>query len=181
MTAKALWQRRADVAALGVALLGAWLMWTTYSSVSAASWYYDRLDHIRSLTVTVLGDPDYDLQTLPWETVAPRRYDRAPSALALVTNEQPYGYQVLATVETKRARSADIVFNAHIQSGGATIGLLQDGRWIASNSSVRPGDFAEANTAELSRSRSITVVIANDNAAGESRLTIQSLRLYLRR
>src|SRR5262249_42325547 len=160
---------------------GAWLMWTAYSSMSAASWFYDRLERVRSLNADALPDPDFDLQSLPWKAVSPRVFDLAPSALTLVTSAEPYGYQVLATIATKGARSVDIVFRAHVQSGGATIGVLQGGNWIVSNSSERPGDFAEANTAELGRSRSLTVVIANDNAAGESRLTIRSLRVYLRR
>ena len=176
-----LWRRRADLAAIAVAIGGAWLMWTAYSSASAASWFYDRLERIRSLNANALPDPDFDLQSLPWKTVSPRVFDLAPSALTLVTSVDPYGYQVVATIARKQARSVDVVFSAHIQSGGATIGVQQDGNWIVSNSSDRPGDFAEANTAELRRSRSIMVVIANDNAAGESRLTIRSLRVYLRR
>ena len=173
-------RRRADLAAVAVAIGGAWMMWSAYSSASAASWFYERLERVRSLSANALPDPNFDLQSLPWKTVSPRVFDLAPSALTLVTSAEPYGYQVLATIATKRAGSVDIVFSAHIQSGGATIGVLQDGNWIISNSSDRPGDFAEANTAELRRSRSITVAIANDNAEGESRLTIRSLRVYLR-
>ena len=176
-----LWRRRSDLAAVAVAICGAWLMWAAYSSVSAASWFYDRLELLKSQNPTALPDPDFDLQSLPWKVVSPRVFDLAPSALTLVTSADPYGYQVFATIATKRARSVDIIFSAHILSGGATIGVFQDGNWIVSNSSDRPGDFAEANTAELRRSRSIMVVIANDNAAGESRLTIRSLRVYLRR
>ena len=181
LLATELWRRRADLAAVAVAIGGAWLMWTAYSSVSAASWFYDRLERVRSLNREAPPDPDFDLQSLPWKTTSPRVFDLTPSGLTLITNAEPYGYQVFATIATNRASSVDIVFSTHIQTGGATIGVLQDGNWILSNSSERSGDFAEANTARLRRSRSVTVVIANNNAAGESRVTIHSLRVYLRR
>lgn len=174
-------RRPADVAAVAVAAIGAWLMWSLYSSAATISWFYDHVERVRNLNESVPPDFDYDLDTLPWTTAAPRAFDRGPSRLTLVTNAEPYGYQVFATVETKRAKVADIQFDAEIESGGATIGLLQNGKWIAVNSSQRRGRFADANSAELGRSRSLTVVVANDNAAGESRLTIRSLRLYLRR
>ncbi len=170
-----------DVAALVVATLGAWLLWSLYASAARISWFYDHVERVRNLNESVPPDFDYDLDTLPWKTVAPRAFALRPSLLTLVTNAEPYGYQAFATVETKRANIADIQFDAEIESGGATIGLLQDGKWIAVNSSQRRGRFADADSAELGRSRSLTVVVANDNAAGESRLTIRSLRLYLRR
>jgi len=40
--------------------------------------------------------------------------------------------------------------------------------------------FADANSAQLGYQRSLTVMIANDNPAGESRLTIKSLQVFLR-
>ena len=174
-------QRPADVAAVAVATIGAWLMWSLYSSAAKISWFYDRVERVKNLNANALPDPDYDLGTLPWKTASPQTFDLRPARLMLVTNADPYAYQAFATVETRRANVADIQFDAEIESGGATIGLLQDGKWIAVNSSQRRGRFADANSAELGRSRSLTVVVANDNAAGESRLTIKSLRLYLRR
>lgn len=176
------WRRRSDVAALGVALAGAWLLWSLYSAAASVEWFYDRLDHVRNLNeASALPPPDYDLRTLPWKLTSPTTFAFDAPALTLVTNDIPYGYQAFANIDTKRARSADIVFDADIASGGATIGFLQNGRWLVSNSSQRPGRFADANTAQLNRSGSLTVVIANDNPNGESRLTIRSLRVYLRR
>jgi len=174
-------RRPADVAAVAVAAIGAWLMWSLYSSAATISWFYDRVERVKNLNASALPDADYDLGTLPWKTASPLTFDLRPSRLTLVTNADPYAYQAFAIVETRRANVADILFEAEIESGGATIGLLQDGKWIAVNSSQRRGRFADANSAELGRSRSLTVVVANDNAAGQSRLTIKSLRLYLRR
>jgi hypothetical protein len=175
------WQRRADAAAIVVAAAGAWLIWSSYASVARVAWFYDRLEHVRKLNAGGLPPPDYELNTLPWQTASPHRFELKASLLMLVTNPEPYAYQAFATVETRRASSADIQFDAEVESGGASIGLLQNGNWIAVNSSTRPGRFADANTAELGRGRSVTVVVANNNAAGESRLTIRTLRLYLRR
>jgi hypothetical protein len=175
------WQRRTEVAAIAVAATGVWLFWSIYSNVSRVSWFYDRVEHVRNINDSSLPAADYELNTLPWQTASPRVFDLKPSLLTLVTNREPYAYQVFATVETRRAGSADIQFDAEVQSGGVTIGLLQDGKWIATNSAQRPGRFADANTAELGRSRSLTLVIANDNPAGESRLVVRSLKLYLRR
>jgi len=178
----AVWRRRVDVAALTVAFGGAWLLWSLYSSAARVAWFYDRLEHVRNLNdAGALPDPDYDWRTLPWKTASPRTFEPGATELTLVTNAEPYGYQAFASIETKRARSVDLVFDAQLESGGATIGFLQNGKWIASNSSQRPGRFTGANTAELGRSRSLTVVIANDNSAGESRLIVRSLRVYLRR
>jgi len=174
-------KRRSEIAAVVAATLGAWLLWTLYASAARIEWFYDRVERVKNLNAGALPDFDYDLGTLPWKTASPRAFDLRPSRLTLVTNPEPYGYQAFATVDTKRANVADIQFDAEIESGGATIGLLQDGKWIAVNSSQRRGRFADANTSELGRSRSLTVVVANDNPAGESRLTIKSLRLYLRR
>ena len=177
-----LWRRRADVAAVAAATFGAWLLWSLYSSAASVSWFYDRVERVKTLNAAnALPQPDYDLNSLPWRTSQPRAFDVRPSLLTLVTNGEPYAYQAFATVETRGARAADIQFDGEIESGGATIGLLQDGKWIAVNSSQRRGRFADANTVELGRNRSITVVVANNNAAGESRLTLRALRLYLRR
>ena len=157
-------------------------MWSLYSGAASVEWFYDRLEHVRNLNESAaLPNPDYDWRTLPWKTTSPKTFDRGASALTVVTNDAPFGYQGFAIIETKRARSVDIVFDAQVESGGATIGILQDGRWLVSNSSKRPGRFADANTAQLNRSGSLTVVIANDNENGESRLLIRSLRVYLRR
>ena len=174
-------QRSADVAVVAVAAIGAWLMWSLYSSAAKISWFYDRVERVKNLNASAPPDADYVLGTLPWKTASPHMFDLRPSLLTLVTNAEPYAYQAFATVETRRANVADIQFDAEIESGGATIGLLQNGKWIAVNSSQRRGRFADANSAELGRSRSLTVVVANDNASGQSRLTIKSLRLYLRR
>jgi hypothetical protein len=62
-----------------------------------------------------------------------------------------------------------------------TIGLLQAGKWIASNSAQQAGPFGDWNSARLGYHRSLTVGIANDNPAGQSRLTIKALRLFLRK
>ena len=95
----------------------------------------------------------------------------------LTTNLQPFGYQAFAAVDTNGARLADIQFEADVESGGATIGLLEGGKWIASSASQRRGRFANANSVQPGYHRSITVVIASNNPDGQSRLTVKWLRL----
>jgi hypothetical protein len=176
------WERRADLAALIVAAFGAWLLWSQLAGVTKLSWFYDHVEYVQSLRDSPLPNPDYDLASLPWKTAQPDLFDlHGGGALTLATNAEPYGYQAFASVDTKGARLADIQFEAELESGGATVGLLQAGKWIASSSSQRPGRFADANSVQLGYNRSITLVIANNNAAGRSRLTLKWLRLYLRK
>ena len=101
--------------------------------------------------------------------------------MTLVTNAEPFAYQAFAILDRNGARGADVQFDATIESGGATVGLLQDGKWIASSSSQTPGRFADINAALLGSARSITLVIANNNPAGESRLRFDAIRLSLRK
>jgi hypothetical protein len=172
-------ERRSDAAVVITAALGAWLLWSQYSLVSTVSWWYDHTDSLR--TGIGLPKPDYDLTTLPWKTASPRVFDLAPGGATLVTNAEPYAYQVFAAVETKGANAVDIWFDVDIISGGTTIGILEGGKWIASNSSQRPGTFSDSNSAQLGYGRSVTVVIANNNPHGETRLIVKALRLYLRK
>jgi len=173
--------RSGDLAALATAGLGAWLLWSQYSNIATLSWWYDRTEYVESMRGTMLPSPDYELGTLPWKVAQPRVFDVKPDRIALVTDAEPYGYQAFASVDTHGAKAADIQFEAEIEHGGTTIGLLQAGKWIAVSSSQRPGRFADSNSAQLGHNRSITVVIANNNPAGETRLAMKSLRLYLRK
>ena len=172
-------ERRGDTAVVITAALGAWLLWSQYSLLSTVSWWYDHTDSLRS--GIGLPTPDYDLKTLPWKTASPRVFDLAPGGATLVTNAESYAYQAFAAVETKGANAVDIWFDVDIIAGGTTIGILQGGKWIASNSSQRPGSFSDSNSAKLGYGRSITVVIANNNPLGETRLNVKALRLYLRK
>ena len=174
--------RWGDVAALATAGFGAWLLWSQISYVTKLSWFYDHAEYVQSLRRGALPNPDYELATLPWTAIHPGRFEPgADGTMNLITNDEPYTYQAFAAVNTKGARFADIQFEAAIQSGGITIGLLESGKWVASSSSQRPGSFADSNSVQLGRGRSVTVVIANDNPNGESRATIKWLRLYLRK
>jgi hypothetical protein len=167
------------VAVIVIALGGAWLFWSLYANLAAVSWWYDHTQSSRSRTK--LPNPDYELATLPWKLAHPRAFDLQPEKLTIVTDREPFSYQAYATISTHGASAAAIEFDAELEAGGATIGLLQSGKWIAVNSSQTPGIFAQSNAAQLGYGRSLTVMIANDNSAGESRLTVKSLRLYLRR
>ena len=100
---------------------------------------------------------------------------------ATVTSDEPFAYQAYATIETGGASAVDFDFEVEVESGGVTVGLLQGGKWIAVNSSDKPGSFKGANSARLAYRRSTTVMIANDNPSGASRLTLKSLRLFLRK
>src|SRR5207245_7114002 len=119
--------------------------WSAYSNATALAWWYDNTQPGR--LESTLPDPDYDLNTLPWTVVHPRVFDLQPQQLMLVTDLEPFAYQAYATVNRNGARSAAIEFEADVESGGTTIGLLQSGKWIAVSSSQRRGGFSGANTA----------------------------------
>lgn len=171
--------RLIDLSIVMTAVAGVWLFWSQYSNLSALSWWYANTHRLR--TRTTAPNPDYDLATLPWKAVRPQVFELKPGKLGIVTDTEPFAYQAFATVNTGDADAADIQFEADLEAGGATIGLLQGGKWIAINSSQRPGPFSDSNSAQLGYHRSLTVMIANNNPAGESRLTVKSLRLYLRK
>lgn len=168
-----------DVVILAIATLGLWLFWSEYNQLATLSWFYDRAVFAES--TDALPNPDYQLDSLPWQTASPRTFERHPGELVLVTDPQPYAYQAFATVNTNRARAADFQFDIDVQMGGVTLGLLQNGKWIAVSSSTRSGRFVGSNSTQLGYGRSLTFMLANDNPVGESRLVVHSLRLYLRR
>jgi len=176
--ARAVWVRRTDLAVIIIAAAGFYLFWSPYSNLTALSGWYDKTQPGR--LESTLPNPDYDLNTLPWKVVHPRVFDLQPQQLTLVTDLEPFAYQAVATVNRNGARSAAIQFEVDIESGGTAIGLLQSGKWIAISSSQRPGVFSDAIAVQLGYGRSISVTIANNNPAGETRLTLKSLRLYLR-
>jgi hypothetical protein len=84
-------------------------------------------------------------------------------------------------VKTDGASAADIQFDIDVESGGVTVGLLQAGKWIASNSVKQAGTFTDWNSAQLGYRRTLTIAIANDNPAGQSRVTVKALRVFLRK
>jgi hypothetical protein len=168
-----------DVAVIAVAAAGLWVLWSQYSWPSRLSRWYEITDRPRARTFQV--KPDYDLTTLPWQIARSRIFEINQGALTVVTGSEPMAYQAYAAVRTNGAAVADLQFEADIQSGGVTIGLQQAGRWIDQGSSQRPGAFLDSISARLGFSRSVTVVIANDNPAGESRLRIKSLKLFLQK
>jgi len=174
-----LFDRRTDVLVVITACVGCWVFWSPLSELSTLSWWYDHVQSIR--TRAALPRPDYDLETLPWQLAAPRSFAMQQGHLTLVTNAEPFAYQAFATLPTNGARAADIEFDADVESGGLTIGMLQAGTWIAVNSSPRPGLFTDTNSTLLGRGRSLTLVIANNNPAGETRATLKWLRVYLRK
>jgi len=166
-----------DAAPVVAALVGAWVLWSQYSGLSRLSRQYD---NPRSLQADTQSTADYDLVTLPWKRATPGVFDVTAGSMTLVTGEEPYAYEVFATVNTNGANTAYIEFSGELQGGGATIGLQQAGKWIAVSSVLTPGAFSDSNSALLGYNRSVTVVIANNNAAGRSRLLIKSLQLFLR-
>jgi hypothetical protein len=164
-------------ATLAIAAAGLWLLWSQYLDLARLSWWYNSTNVLQAAPV----NPDYDLTTLPWQTVHPRIFELREGALTLTTSDEPYGYQAFATIRANGAHTAGIKFDADVERGGVTIGIQQGGEWIAINSSQSTGPFSGLNSALLGFRRSLMVTIANRNAAGESRVTIKSLRLYLRR
>jgi hypothetical protein len=171
--------RLRDLSTVVVAMAGLWLFWSEYSSLSGLSWWYNSVHHLRSGSAG--PSPDYDLATLPWKVAAARVFDVKDGRMTIVTSNDSFAYQASATIGTGRASAADIYFDVDVEAGGVTIGLVQGGKWIAISSSRNAGSFTDWNSAQLGYRSSITVVIANDNPAGESRLIVKSLRLYLRK
>jgi len=177
--ASGVWAERTALAIAITATAGLWLFWSQYSALSGLSWWYDSTQHLR--TGSALLMPDYDLTTLPWKVAHARLFEAKQGELRLVTDANPFAYQAFAIISTGGASAADFQFEAQVEAGGATIGLLQSGKWIATSSSQKSGAFSDSNSAQLGYGRSVTVVIANDNPVGESRLIVKSLRLYLRK
>jgi hypothetical protein len=169
----------ADVSIVIIAVAGAWLLWSQYSYLSGLSWWYANTQTIHARTAGVR--PDYTVSSLPWRAAHPRMFDIRPDGMSIVTNEEPFTYEAFATIETGGARAVDVVFAADVEAGGVTIGLLQGGRWVATSSTRNGGRFEGVNSAQLSRRGSLTVVIANNNPAGQSRFSIRMLRLFLRK
>jgi hypothetical protein len=172
-------RRMGDLAMMAIAVAGLWFFWSQYSYLSALSWWYDNTQHLAERTAG--RSPDYELASLPWTVARARHFDLNPEGMTIDTGSEPFAYQAFATIETGGARALDLQFAADVQSGGATIGVMQGGKWIATNSSPQSGPFAEGNSAPLTRGRSVTIVIANNNPAGESRLAVKSLRVFLRK
>ena len=175
----AAFDRRTDAAIVVTACVGAWIFGSHYLEFSTLDWWYRRVQLARQ--GGLLPNADYELTTLPWQTAHPKRFEVHAGRMTLVTTDESFAYQAFATVETHGATAADFQFDMDIETGGATIGLLQAGKWLVSNSSTLPGRFADTNSALLGYHRSITLMIANNNPMGETRLTVNALRLYLRR
>lgn len=168
-----------DISIIATAVAGLWLFGSYYSYLSNLSWWHESTARLRR--TTILEKADYDLSTLPWQVVQPRLFEVTQGRLTLVTGPEPSTYQAIATVAANGASTVDFHFDTIVESGAVTIGLLQRGRWIAASSSTGAGTFADSNAAQLGYARTFSVVIANNNPAGESRLVVNSLRVYLRR
>ena len=168
-----------DLSIVIIAAAGLWFFWSQYTSLSALSWWYDNTQNLQARIAR--RHPDYDLTTLPWQVASPRVFEITQGTATMATSREPFAYQAFATVSTGGASAADIQFEADVEAGGVTIGLLQGGAWITINSTEKTGAFAESNAARLGYRKSLTVMIANNNPAGESRLSVKSLRLFLRK
>ena len=173
--------RFGDLSSIIIATAGLMFFWSQYADLSGLSWWYGSVHHLRTGTAAGRPAPDYDLATLPWRVAAARVFDVKQGRMTLVTSNDSFAYQASATIGTGGASAADIQFDVDVEAGGVTIGLLQGGKFVAISSSRNAGSFADWNSAQLGYRRSLTVVIANDNPAGESRLIVKSLRLYLRK
>lgn len=160
-----------------IAAYGAWLFASESLKLAHLSWWYDSTQ----VLLAAPANPDYDLSTLPWQAVHPRQFAVDQGRMTLVTSAEPYGYQVFATIPANGANTAGMLFDADVERGAISIGIQQAGEWLAINSSRGIGRFADLNSALLGFRRSLTIVIANRNADGESRVTLNSLRIYLRK
>ena len=174
-----MYARVVDLSIVVLAIAGAWFFWSEYRYLSGLSWWYDSVQNLHERTAA--RPPDYHLGSLSWNVARSRAFEAKPDGIAMVTSDEPFAYQAYATIETGGASAVDFDFEVEVESGGVTVGLLQGGKWIAVNSSDKPGSFKGANSARLAYRRSTTVMIANDNPSGASRLTLKSLRLFLRK
>ena len=175
MIAREVSLRRLAVPAL--ALTGLYLFASEYLFLSRLSRWYGTT----RIPISAGTGADYDLTSLVWQPVHPHLFEMQQGELVIVTSAAPYAYEALANIRVMGARSAGIVFDAVVERGSVTIGLQQAGQWITENSSEGIGPFADVNSTVLGLRRSLTVAIANRNPAGESRVKIRSLRLYLRK
>lgn len=164
-------------AAIATAILGFWVVLAPLAELSTLSWFYDRV----RWAPASLPAPDFEVGTLPWKVAQPRSFTLTPAGAELVTSSDAYSYQLFAAVDTHGAKAADIQFELEVERGGATIGIQQAGRWLTTDTVSRRGVSRGANSAVLGFARSVTVVVANNNADGESRIRLRSVRLYLRR
>jgi hypothetical protein len=167
-----------DLSTVVVAAAGFWLLWSSFAAVTTLSWWHETTNRLR--TTSISEKPDYDLSNLPWQTVRPQIFQTTAGGTRLVTSREPFEYQAYATIETRRASAVDFHFDATVESGGVSIGVLQNGRWIAASSSKQPGPFTGSNAARLGLRSTITLMIANNNPGGESRIVINSFRVFLR-
>jgi len=168
-----------DISVAVVAVAGLLVIWSQYSNLSALSWWYEGT--VRFREGRDLPPADYDLTTLPWQLARPQAFDVNQGTLALVTNTEPFAYQAYAIVPTRGADAAYVRFDADLAAGGATIGMLQAGKWLTLSSFQKAGPFSDSISARLGSRGPLTVMIANNNDAGQSRLTVRSLRVYLRK
>jgi len=166
-----------EIGIVATAVAGVVLFGCQYEYLATLSQSQDYAERLRRGEIK----PSYDLKTLSWQIASATTFDVDGDGASLVTGTEPYAYQAYATVEVGRATAADIQFEADVQSGGVSVGLLQGGKWIATTSSQHTGALSDATSARLGFNRSLTVVIANNNPSGTSHARLQSLRLYLRR
>jgi hypothetical protein len=161
---------------LAVALFGGWVIWSRLSELSMAPWY-----DLTAFAPDTSPRPAYDLHTLPWKAAQPKAFDLGAGAGRLITSDDGFTYQVYAIVNTVGAKAVDIRFDLNIESGGATVGLMQSGNWLIWASSQNVGRFFDVLSVPLGVARSMTVVIANNNPAGESRVTLTAVDVFLRK
>ena len=164
-------------AAFVLAVLGFWVVAAPLREMAILSWFYDR---VQSSPAT-LPRPDFEVGTLPWKVAQPKSFTLTPAGAELVTSTDAYSYQLFASVDTHGAKAADLQFELDVEHGGVTIGIQQSGKWLTVDTTGRRGTFTGANSAALGFARSLSVVITNNNAAGESRIQMRAVRLYLRR
>jgi hypothetical protein len=151
-------------------------VWVGIVSRDIAAWSraYASADDVRSGRLA----PDYELQRLAWSVADARSAAVIDSQMQLLTGAGPYRYQATATVATNRATVAHVAFRVRVATGGITVGLVGSGGWLALQTVSAPGVFEHLITAPITGEKSITVVIANANPAGESAATIEELRMY---
>lgn len=122
-----------------------------------------------------------DMSGLCWEPCAARSFNVGDDSLTVVSDDSPYGYQVLSK---PLAIEQGLVPVIHLQGelSGATIsvGVLDERReaWLGSRT-YEPGPFEDRLIFDPKDSREITLAIAGAGSGGQATLTLNDISVTM--
>ncbi|MBL0141883.1 MAG: glycosyltransferase family 39 protein [Betaproteobacteria bacterium] len=123
----------------------------------------------------------YNLCALEFSGFVPgARVVRRDCALEVVTSNEPFDYQAMATVKIPEGSVVMAHFSGHVASGGVSIGLLlgDESRFIALSSRKSAGDFEGQLLGYAGERDTVKVVVSNFKpAGGSSQATLRDFEL----